>query len=83
MEATIKQLLENIIMKTPGELIDSLITTDLKIFYFIEIETDESKTVQERFEAGQSVLKLNKKRNELMAAINVTLGRADESIKTF
>lgn len=69
--------------KTVGELIDSLITTNLKIFHFIEIETDETKSEHERFLAGQNVLKLNKKRNELMAAINVTFGHADESIKTF
>ena len=69
--------------RTPGELVDALITTSIKIFFFIEIETDETKSEHERFEAGQNVIKLNKKRNELIAILNTYLGHADESIKTY
>ncbi len=75
--------MDKVLMKTPGEIIDQLITTNLKIWHFMEIETDETKTMEERFEAGQIVIKLNKKRNELISGLNNLLGIEDFNIKTY
>ena len=75
--------MDKILIKTLGDIIDSLITTNLKIFYYIEVETNESKSEHERFEAGQTVIKLNKKRNELISGINQLMGEEDLNIKTY
>lgn len=66
--------MNNILIKTPGEVVDQLITTSLKIFWLIEKEKDESLSMEERFNAGQAVLALNKKRSELIKALNELLG---------
>ena len=66
------------ITKTPAELIDAMITTNLKIFYFMEKETDSSLSEHERFEAGQTVIALNKKRSKLMAGLDLLLGYSED-----
>lgn len=62
------------VQKSPGELIDSLITTDVKCFMFQEKQLDSSSTEEDRLKYANIVLELNKKRNMLMRAIDFTLG---------
>jgi hypothetical protein len=84
VELTVKDILDSLITKTPAELIDALITTNLKIFYFMEIETDESKPEHDRFKAGQTVIALNKKRSNLIAGLDSLLGYSkDVNPKTY
>ncbi len=72
------------IVKTVGELIDSLVTTNVKIFFLMERETNESLSVEERFKAGQHVIALNKKRKRLLTAIDEALGQeVDYDPKTY
>jgi len=61
-------------IKTPGELIGSLITINIKIWHFMERQKDESLSESERLEAANTVLSLNKRRNDLMEAIDKVLG---------
>jgi len=49
----------------------------------MEIEINESLSEHERFKAGQVVIKLNRKRSDLMAGINKLLGIEDYNIKTY
>lgn len=74
----------NVRERTVGELIDELTKTNLKIWHFIEVETDEEQSMEARFNAGQTVIKLNKKRSELITAIDESLGHeADINPKTY
>lgn len=59
--------------KTPGELIDSLITVDIKCFMFQEKMLDKNLSEQERLKTAEIVLELNKKRNLLMRSIDALL----------
>ena len=80
----LKKKVDNILIKTLGELIDSLVTTNVKIFFLMEIETDKSKSMEERFQAGKNVIALNKKRNKLIKAIDTLLtGEESFDIKTY
>lgn len=60
--------------KSPGELIDALITTDVKCFMFQEKQLDISCTDLDRLKYANTVLELNKKRNLLMRALDSVLG---------
>ena len=59
--------------KTPGELIDSLITVDIKCFMFQEKSLDENLTDDERLKFADLVIAMNKKRCNLMRSIDVLL----------
>lgn len=70
----------SIITKTTGELIDSLITVNIRIWMEIEKEIDETLSMEERFNAGQTVLKLNAKRKRLINGIDAL---EDKFVKTY
>lgn len=75
-EIWIKRLFKNQFsgnLKTIAELIDSLVTTNVKIFFFMEKEINPSLTEHERFNAGQTVIQLNRKRSLIMKSIDALL----------
>lgn len=61
--------------RTIGELIDELTKANLRIWHFMDIELDPERDMETRFNAGQTVLKLNKRRSELIQAIDESLGQ--------
>ncbi len=65
--------------KTPGELIDALITTDIKCYMFQEKQLG-TDNLEEKGKYGQIVLELNKKRNLLMRKLDFVLGFEDETV---
>lgn len=60
--------------KTIGELIDSLITTDLRCWMAQEEIMDESLTEHSRLQAAIRAQEQNAKRSQLIAAINEEFG---------
>lgn len=70
--------------KTVGELIDSLITTDLRCWFAQEDIMDESLSEHDRLEAAIRAQKQNAKRSQLIAAINEFFGETGfTGIKTY
>jgi hypothetical protein len=60
--------------KSVGELIDSLITTDIKCFMAQENLMNTNFTEAERLEFAIETQRLNARRNKLMRAIDTALG---------
>jgi hypothetical protein len=60
--------------KTIGELIDSLITTDLRCWMAQEDIMNESLSTEKRLEAAIRAQEQNAKRSQLIAAINEVFG---------
>lgn len=60
--------------KTPGQLTNELCTVLLKMWHYMDLESDEEASHEDRFQAGQKVLELNKLRNNLVQAIDEVLG---------
>lgn len=71
--------LEKTLNKTPGELIDALITTDIKIFMLIEKEA-LAETYEQRGIIGEQVLELNRKRANLTRALDYLLGFGESTV---
>jgi hypothetical protein len=65
--------------KTIGELVDALITTNLKTWFNQEKLMDTSLTESERLKEAISAQCNNKRRNRLIRAIDETLGQSDNS----
>lgn len=59
--------------KTPGELIDSLITVDIKCFWEQEKIMNASQGSEESYIAAKKAQELNAKRNKLMRSIDTVL----------
>jgi len=66
--------------KTPGELIDALITVDIKCYIFQEKQVDENLSDSERVQICQTILELNKKRNRLMRSIDVLFDFTEDMV---
>ena len=64
----------SVAQKTLGELIDELITTNVKIYMTIELEiaAQQDKNYHVAGQLGEKVLQLNKKRRALINAIDGT-----------
>lgn len=60
--------------KTLGELIDSLITTDMRCWFAQEDIMNESLSEHERLQAAIRAQEQNAKRSQLIAAINEIIG---------
>lgn len=60
--------------KTIGELIDSLITTDMRCWFAQEDIMDEKLSVEKRLDAAIRAQEQNAKRSQLIAAINEFFG---------
>jgi hypothetical protein len=75
-----KEFFKDIVSKSPAELIDSLITVDIKCFMFQEKMLDTSLSDADRLKTAEIVLELNKKRNRLMRTVDATLGFFDDSV---
>lgn len=60
--------------KTVGELIDSLITTNLRCWMAQEDIMNENLSTDERLEAAIRAQEQNAKRSQLIAAINEAFG---------
>jgi len=69
----------SIAQKTIGQLIDELVTTNVKVYHLIdaEIEAQEANDYEEAGRLGEKVIKLNKSRNQLIAAIDEYFGQSD------
>lgn len=62
--------------KTIGELIDSLVTTDLRCWFSQEDIMDESLSEHDRLQAAIRAQEQNAKRSQLISAINEYFGEA-------
>lgn len=62
--------------KTIGELIDSLITTDLRCWFAQEDIMNENLSEHERLQAAIRAQEQNAKRSQLIAAINEAFGES-------
>ena len=60
--------------RTPAELIDLLITTNIKCFMAQDEIADESLSQEERFNASQRAHQMNNRRNQLIRALDKVLG---------
>jgi len=69
----------DIAFKSLGELVDQLITTDLKCWYGQEIMKDPNATDKELADAFKLVQETNDRRNRLIRAIDERVGEADGS----
>lgn len=59
--------------KTLGILIDELFTTDIKLFFLQEVITN-SEDIEEVCNSAKKAQTLNKRRNELIKAIDLLTG---------
>jgi hypothetical protein len=70
--------------KTIGVLIDELITTDLKCFLAQDDIQDENLSSDKQLEAAHKAQNLNKRRNQLISAIDQALEQENSpSEKTY
>jgi len=67
------------ISKTPGELIDSLITVVVKCFFSQEKLMDTTLSESDRLKAAVNSQELNAKRNTLIRALDEFLGQSEFS----
>lgn len=67
--------MSDIKIKTIGELIDSMVTTDLRCWMAQEDIMDESLSEHERLQAAIRAQEQNAKRSQLIAAINEMMGQ--------
>lgn len=65
--------------KSFGEILDSLITTSIRCWMAQEIIMDENRSEAERLQGAITAQKSNKKRNELIRAIDEIMGMSDRS----
>lgn len=61
--------------KSIGYIIDELITTDMKCWFAQEDIMNESLTTEQRLNAAIRAQQMNDRRNQLIKAIDVTLGQ--------
>jgi len=73
-------MMSDIKIKTLGVLIDELFTTDHKCWDAQDKIMDATLTEGERLQASIQAHKLNKRRNELIRAIDETVGQSDSSV---
>lgn len=66
--------------RTPGELVDSLITADIKCFLAQEDMLKENLSDEKRVIAGEKSQRYNAKRNSLISSINKVLDYSDDRI---
>jgi hypothetical protein len=66
-------------IKTLGFLIDELFTTDHKCWE-AQDRIATAPTAEERLESAMLAQKLNKRRNELIRAIDESVGQSDSSV---
>jgi hypothetical protein len=71
IKRTYLNLYKKITDKTPGELIDSLITVDIKCFIFQDQTLDKNIPETQRLKLAETILELNRKRNRLMRSIDI------------
>lgn len=62
-----------------GELLDQLITTSIRCWMAQEVIMDENRPEEERLQGAITAQKSNKKRNELIRAIDEIMGMSDRS----
>jgi len=67
-------------IKTLGFLIDELFTTDHKCWIAQDKIMDGGLSESDRLEASIQAHKLNKRRNELIRAIDETVGQGDSTV---
>jgi|WetSurMetagenome_2_1015567.scaffolds.fasta_scaffold121077_2 hypothetical protein len=67
-------------IKTLGVLIDELFTTDHKCWEAQDKLMDSTFTESERLQASIQAHKLNKRRNELIRAIDESVGQINNSV---
>ena len=67
--------MSDIKIKTIGELIDSMITTDLRCWMAQEDIMNESLSTEVRLKAAIRAQEQNAKRSQLIAAINEMMGQ--------
>jgi hypothetical protein len=65
--------------KTVGVLIDELITTDIKCWFSQESLMNSAISANDRLNNAINTHKLNKRRNELIRAIDTVLGQGENS----
>lgn len=80
IKRTYINLYKKVTDKTPGELIDSLITVDIKCFIFQDKMMDQNLPESERLKIAEIILELNKKRNKLMRSIDTLLDFAEDMV---
>lgn len=73
-------LFKKVTDKTPGELVDSLITADLKTWFAQEDALNESLSDEERTKAAERIHIYNNKRNKLMRSIDNLLGFEEDTV---
>lgn len=66
--------------KSVGFLIDELITTNLKCYMAQEGIQNKNLSVEKRLEAAINAQQLNKRRNELIRAIDTILGYNETTV---
>ena len=69
----------DISVKTIGQLIDELITTDLRCWFAQEDIMNEALPTEKRLEGAINAQKQNAKRTELIRAIDIKLGEGNFS----
>lgn len=67
--------------KTIGNLIDELTITNLRCWFAQDIIMSEAHSEQERLDAAVRAQESNKRRNELIRAIDERLGDGDNSVQ--
>lgn len=72
----------SITQKSIGELVDSLITTDLRCWFAQEDIMNESLTTEQRLAAAIRAQEMNSRRTQLMIAINEIFGQQGVSLAT-
>jgi hypothetical protein len=72
----------SIATKSIGELVDSLITTDLRCWFAQETLMDKSLSVEDRLAAAERAQEMNSRRTQLMMAINEFFGQEGISLAT-
>ena len=72
--------MEKIGIKSLGVLIDELFTTDHKCWEAQDKIMDTSLSKEERLEASVQAHKLNKRRNQLIRAIDESVGQSETSV---
>ena len=68
--------------KSIAELLDSLVTTDMRCWFSQEKIMDTSLSDKERLDAAIRAQEMNSRRTELMIAINESLGQEGISLAT-
>ena len=67
------------LQRSPAELIDALITVDIKCYMFQDKQA-EAETFEEKGMWGEKVMELNRKRNNIMRALDSLLGYGESTV---